>query len=207
MLTTPAVLPVTTPERFDGNQVDLIGLVTKIWARSTGDVFARLAIGEVSDDEEDNPELRAIDTHLTLQLPNGQVGGQDISLLKGDALHVAGYLSDITQWETLPRFFAQSPRARPRRAHSRVGCRDGRGGQTHADLRHPRKIGSAGGQSWPIHRPKHGSIGRRGSQGVGVWRAPVCSLSGLRPPHADCRQRLATMGAGGASRITSRCSS
>ena len=108
MLTTPAVLPVTTPERFDGNQVDLIGLVTKIWARSTGDVFARLATREVSEDEEDNPELRAIDTHLTLQLPNGQVGGQDISLLKGDVLHVAGYLSDITQWETLRDFLLKA---------------------------------------------------------------------------------------------------
>jgi hypothetical protein len=85
MLTTPAVLPVTTPERFDGNHVDFTGLVTKIWARSSGDVFARIAIGEAPDEEEDNPEPRAIDARLTLRLPDGQVNGQDISLLKGDA--------------------------------------------------------------------------------------------------------------------------
>lgn len=108
MLTTPAVLPVTTPERFDGNHVDFTGLVTKIWARSSGDVFARIAIGEGPDDEEDNPEPRAIDARLTLRLPDGQVNGQDISLLKGDMLHVTGYLSDITQWETLRDFLLKA---------------------------------------------------------------------------------------------------
>lgn len=108
MLTTPAVLPVTTPERFDGNHVDFTGLVTKIWARSSGDVFARIAIGEAPDEEEDKPEPRAIDARLTLRLPNGQVNGQDISLLKGDVLHVTGYLSDITQWETLRDFLLKA---------------------------------------------------------------------------------------------------
>jgi hypothetical protein len=113
MLTTPAVLPVTTPERFDGNQVEFTGLVTKIWARSNGDafandIFARIAIGETPDDEDDNPEPRAIDARLTLQLPNGQVKGQDVSLLKGDMLHVSGYLSDITQWETLRDFLLKA---------------------------------------------------------------------------------------------------
>jgi len=108
MRITPAVFHITTPERFDSNQVDFTGLVTKIWARSTGDVFARITIGEVSDEEEDNPEPGAIDARLTLQLPNGQVNGQDISLLKGDALHVTGYLSDITQWETLRDFLLKA---------------------------------------------------------------------------------------------------
>ena len=111
MLTTPAVFPVTTPERFDGNQVEFTGLVTKIWARSTGDVFARLIIGDVSDEEEDNPEPRSIDARLTLRLPDGQVNGRDISLLKGDAVHITGYLSDITQWETLRDFLLKARQA------------------------------------------------------------------------------------------------
>ena len=111
MLTTPAVLPVTTPERFDGNQVEFTGLVTKIWARSSGDVFARIAFGESPDDEDDPSEPNPIDTRLTLRLPNGQVNGQDISLLKGDIVHVTGYLSDITQWETLRDFLLKARQA------------------------------------------------------------------------------------------------
>ena len=108
MLITPSVFTATPPERFDGNQVEFTGLVTKIWARSTGDVFARIIIGEVTDEEEENPEPRMIDARLTLRLPNGQVNGQDISLLKGDVLHVTGYLSDITQWETLRDFLLKA---------------------------------------------------------------------------------------------------
>lgn len=111
MLTTPTDLPVTTPERFDGNHVEFTGLVTKIWARSSGDVFARIAIGETPDDEEDNPEPRAIDARLTLRLPNGQINGQDISLLKGDIVHATGYLSDTTQWETLRDFLLKARQA------------------------------------------------------------------------------------------------
>ena len=108
MLITPSVFTATTPERFDGNQVEFTGLVTKIWARSTGDVFARIIIGEVTDEEEENPEPRMIDARLTLQLPDGQVKGQDISLLKGDVLHVTGYLSDLTQWETMRDFLLKA---------------------------------------------------------------------------------------------------
>jgi primosomal replication protein N len=104
MLITPPVFPANTPERFDTNQVELTGLVTKIWARSTGDVFARINIGEVLDEEEANPRPGTIDGRLTLRLPNGQVNGQDISLLKGDAVHITGFLSDLTQWETLREF-------------------------------------------------------------------------------------------------------
>ncbi len=111
MLTTPAVFPVTTPERFDGNHVEFTGVVTKIWARSSGDVFARIAIGEAPDNEEDTPQTNTIDARLTLRLPNGQVNGQDISLLKGDVLHVTGYLSDITQWETLRDFLLKARQA------------------------------------------------------------------------------------------------
>jgi hypothetical protein len=107
MLINQVVFPPTTPERFDGNQVELTGLVTKIWARSTGDVFARLSIGEASQNEGIT-EPGTLDARLTLQLPNGQVNGQDISLLKGDILHVSGYLRDITQWETLRDFLLKA---------------------------------------------------------------------------------------------------
>jgi hypothetical protein len=108
MLTTPIVMPVTIPERFDGNQVEFTGLVTKIWARSTGDVFTRVAIGEDVADGDDSAESSPVDARLTLRLPNGQVNGQDISLLKGDVLRVTGYLSDITQWETLRDFLLKA---------------------------------------------------------------------------------------------------
>jgi hypothetical protein len=102
------VFPSTTPERFDCNQVELVGLVTKIWARSTGDIFARLTIGEDSVDVKDPPESGAVDARLTLLLPGGQVNGQDISLIKGDALHIAGYLNDITQWDSLGDFLLKA---------------------------------------------------------------------------------------------------
>lgn len=100
--------PFTTPERFDGNQIEFTGIVTKIWARSSSDVFAsdifaRISIGQTSDEEEDNTNAR-----LTLRLPNGQVNGQDISLLKGDIVHVMGYLSDLTQWESLRDFLLKA---------------------------------------------------------------------------------------------------
>jgi len=98
----------TTPERFDCNQVELVGLVTKIWARSTGDIFARIIIGEDSGDEKDHPESGAVDARLTLLLPSGQVNDQDISLIKGDALHITGYLNDITQWDNLGDFLLKA---------------------------------------------------------------------------------------------------
>ena len=100
--------PPTTPERFDCNQVELVGFVTKIWARSSGDIFARLAIGEDSGDEKDPPESSAVDARLTLLLPGGQVNGKDISLIKGDAIQVSGYLNDIPQWDTLGDFLLKA---------------------------------------------------------------------------------------------------
>jgi hypothetical protein len=108
MLITPVFFPATTPERFDHNEVELTGLVSKIWARSTGDVFARLIIGECTDEEQDDPEPETVDARLTLQLPNGKVNDQDISLCKGDRLHITGYLSDFTQWESLRDFLLKA---------------------------------------------------------------------------------------------------
>ena len=45
MSLSPTIFPPTTPERFDANQVEIYGRVTKIWARSCGDVFVRIMIG------------------------------------------------------------------------------------------------------------------------------------------------------------------
>jgi hypothetical protein len=105
---TPLAIQVTTSERFDANQVELVGLVTKIWARSSGDIFARVTTGGPSLPDEVDPLGRAFDFRLTLCLPLGQVNGQDISLAKGDALHVSGYLSDLTQWESLGEFLLKA---------------------------------------------------------------------------------------------------
>jgi hypothetical protein len=108
MLLSPTVFSPTTPERFDANQVEIYGRVTKIWARSSGDVFVRVMTGEDSPPEGDRLEGRATDTRLTLLLPMGQVSGQDLSLLKNDLLHARGYLSDITQWETMRDFLLKA---------------------------------------------------------------------------------------------------
>jgi hypothetical protein len=108
MLLSPTVFSPTTPERFDANQVEICGRVTKIWARSSGDVFVRVMTGEDSPPEGDRLEGRATDTRLTLLLPMGQVSGQDLSLLKNDLLHARGYLSDITQWETMRDFLLKA---------------------------------------------------------------------------------------------------
>jgi hypothetical protein len=108
----PSGIPDTIPERFDSNQIELVGLVTKIWARSTGDVFARVSVGEAQDIDDNPLKDRSFDYRLTLLLPAGQVAGQDISLLKGDALHIRGYLSDITLWESLREFLLKAHQSR-----------------------------------------------------------------------------------------------
>lgn len=103
MMTTSPALPVSTPERFDVNQVEFTGVVTKIWSRSNGDVYARIAFGDLASEEEEDTSPR-----LTLRLPQGQVQREDISLLKGDVLRVSGYLGDTTQWETLRDFLLKA---------------------------------------------------------------------------------------------------
>jgi primosomal replication protein N len=108
MLLSPSVFSPTTPERFDTNQAEICGMVTKIWARSSGDVYVRVMISECPPAQDDTLEGRAFDTRLTLLLPKGQVNGQDLSLLRGDLLHVNGYLADITQWETMRDFLLKA---------------------------------------------------------------------------------------------------
>jgi hypothetical protein len=106
--TTPSTSPISTPERFDANQVELVGLVTKIWARSTRDVFARISVGKPPEAQNDGSPDQTFDSRLTLLLPAGQIAGRDISLLKGDALSIRGYLSDITLWESLREFLLKA---------------------------------------------------------------------------------------------------
>jgi primosomal replication protein N len=111
MTITPSTFTMTTPERFDANQVELVGLVTKIWARSSGDVFARLSLGEPPLPEDADPQGRACDPRMTVLLPGGQVNGRDISLQKGDALLIEGFLSDMTLWESLGDFLLKARQA------------------------------------------------------------------------------------------------
>jgi hypothetical protein len=114
MFTQPVLTTVVTPERFDCNQVEFAGVVTKIWSRSDGDVFARMrmdrlrAPGDQLIEEEDEVESNSVDARLTVRFPNGQLNDQDISLLKGDVLRVRGYLSDTTQWESLRDFLLKA---------------------------------------------------------------------------------------------------
>ena len=108
MLLSPVIFSPTTPERFDVNRVEIYGQVTKIWARSSGDVFVRVMIGENLPPEDDSLKGKPLDTRLTLLLPMGQVNGQDLSLLKNDLLHVTGYLGDIIQWETMRDFLLKA---------------------------------------------------------------------------------------------------
>ncbi len=88
--------------------MDLAGHVTKIWSRSTGDVFARIDTGATDAEKELDTIPNQVDPRLTLRLPGGQVGGRDVSLLKGDALHITGYLDDLPQWETLRDFLLKA---------------------------------------------------------------------------------------------------
>ena len=93
--------PALSPERFDANQVELSGVVTRIWARR-GDVFARLDTS--SAQQQDSSAL----LRCTLRFPNGLVNGQEVSLLKGDGLHLTGYLEDLPGEETLRDFLLKA---------------------------------------------------------------------------------------------------
>jgi hypothetical protein len=100
----------TPPERFDANQVELAGLVNRIWARGS-DVFARLDTGEPSSDEdEDDTRGYGVSTihRATLRFPLGQVGGREVSLCKGDWLRLNGYLEDLPREETLRDFLLKA---------------------------------------------------------------------------------------------------
>jgi hypothetical protein len=97
-----------TQERFDANQIELAGVVTRIWQRGQ-DIFARLAARPGADAEEAAAEfdLQA-NQRATLYLPGGLLNGQEASLCKGDRLRLGGCLVDLPQIETLPDFLQRA---------------------------------------------------------------------------------------------------
>lgn len=97
---SPSSLP---PERFDANQVALSGAITRIWARGS-DVFARLDTGNSTEADDLSEQVN----RATLLFPGGRLSGQELSLLKGDCLRLAGYLVDLTQSENLQDFLRKA---------------------------------------------------------------------------------------------------
>lgn len=107
-MSLPVSIPSPTQERFDANQVELAGAITRIWQRGQ-DVFARLAArpSPDPDDSSAEPEPQA-SQHATLYLPGGQVDGQEASLFKGDRLRLSGCLVDLPKTETLRDFLLRA---------------------------------------------------------------------------------------------------
>ena len=83
-----------TKEQFDLNRGTVSGIIQKIWDRH-GDIFLRLAF---------LPEVDKPLRYLTLRLPEGQVGGQLISLQPGEKIRASGYLADAPYTESLAEF-------------------------------------------------------------------------------------------------------
>ena len=103
-----ATLPPPTQERFDANQVELAGTVTRIWQRGQ-DVFVRLAARSAADPDEPPEESDSqAACHATLYLPGGLVNGSEASLFKGDRLRLSGCLVDIPKTETLRDFLLRA---------------------------------------------------------------------------------------------------
>ena len=96
----PAKLVAMPAERFDGNQAELYGTVTKIWNRIGGDVFARVAT-QGKAGEEHPPRV-------TIKFPKGKINGEDISLMAGDVFLVQGWISDGPYNETLANFLTRA---------------------------------------------------------------------------------------------------
>lgn len=109
-----------TPERFDANQVELSGVITRIWARR-GDIFARLDTNNAPESNDERTLHRA-----TLCFPAGLVNGQEVSLLKGDFLHLTGYLEDLPGEETLRDFLFKAGELNLLEEHPALGKLEGR---------------------------------------------------------------------------------
>ena len=117
----PSSLP---PERFDANQAVLAGQVTRIWARG-GDVFARLETTEPA-----LPAEAAEAPRVTLRLPGGLAGGQEVSLLKGDRLRLSGHLADLPQDEGLRDFLRRAERLDLLERHPELAALNGKARRT-----------------------------------------------------------------------------
>jgi hypothetical protein len=96
----PTKMSPIPAERFDGNQAELYGTVTKIWSRIGGDVFARVATH--GKEGEEHP------SRVTIKFPKGKIDGGDISLMAGDGILVHGWISDGPYTETLVNFLTRA---------------------------------------------------------------------------------------------------
>ena len=82
-------------ERFDINQVQISGVIQKIWDYDQ-DIFLRLRFKP----PEDKP-----DRFVTLSIPDGMVAGQLVSLQRGEMIQVEGHLVDVPYTEDIRQFF------------------------------------------------------------------------------------------------------
>jgi len=99
-------------EKFHVNQVDVEGIVTKVWDRDR-DVFARLAVydeqAEVLEQANGKQLPRRQAHYVTLQFLGGKTGdGTPVSLSEKDHVRVSGYLRDAAYSESLREFLRKA---------------------------------------------------------------------------------------------------
>ena len=82
-------------ERFDINQVQISGVIQKIWDYAQ-DIFLRLRF---------KPEGERSDRYVTLRIPDGMIAGQLISLQPKELIQVDGHLVDTPYTEDMRQFF------------------------------------------------------------------------------------------------------
>jgi|GEM_PF-3307893 len=91
-------------EKFDLNQAQLAGVVQRAWSAGP-DILVRLAL-VAKPDEPGAPENQP--ASVVLRLPQGCIGGQNITLLTGDHVLVNGYLADAPYIESGQQFAERS---------------------------------------------------------------------------------------------------
>jgi len=99
-------------EQFHKNQVEIEGIVTKVWNRK-GDVFARLAIydqhAEVLEPGENGGFPKRKAHYITLQFVEGKTDdGGSVSLGSKDKVYATGYLRDSSFSESLQTFLRKA---------------------------------------------------------------------------------------------------
>jgi len=103
------------PEIFDANTAEVRGKVYKIWPGAKGSVMARIEIDhdilpEGVEFDENSNENDSV-PRLTLEFPDGKVGGKDISLMVGDRVVAMGYINNPPYYESLKRFLSRAKRS------------------------------------------------------------------------------------------------
>ena len=102
------------PEIFDANTAEVRGKVYKIWPGAKGSVMARIEIDhdilpEGVEFDENSNENDSV-PRLTLEFPDGKVGGKDISLMVGDRVVAMGYINNPPYYESLKKFLNRAKR-------------------------------------------------------------------------------------------------